>query len=140
MCASTVLLSDEEWVSWHRDELFPRAGLGHLDAERELAIKRAGKSLGAVGGNAAMLLHQRGASPDEVVAYLRRYWLMQENEARQYLRFLTPRLDAAYAFNYYAGEKLLNALFAARGEVDAWFARLLTEPVTPSRVRAWIAV
>lgn len=139
MRAASVVLTDEEWVAWHADELFPRAGLGHLDAARERAIIKAGKALDAVGGNAAMLLHERGASPDEVIAYLRRYGLMRENEARQFLRFLTPRLDAAYVFNYYYGAKLLDELFAARGGADPWFGRLLTEPVTPGQLRAWIA-
>jgi hypothetical protein len=39
---------------------------------------------------------------------------------------------------YHAGDELLDALFAARGEPVRWFRRLLTEPVTPSQVRAWI--
>lgn len=137
--AASVVLTDEEWVAWHADDLFPRAGLDGLDAARERAIIKAGKALDAVGGNAAMLLHERGASPDEVIAYLRRYGLMRENEARQFLRFLTPRLDAAYVFNYYYGARLLDALFAARGGADPWFGRLLTEPVTPGQLRAWIA-
>ena len=139
MRAASVVLTDEEWVAWHADELFPRAELGHLDAAREHAIIKASEALEAVFGNAAMLLHGHGAAPDEVMAYLRRYGLMQENEARQFLRFLTPRLDAAYVFNYYYGAKLLDALFAARGGAEPWFARLLAEPVTPGRLRAWIA-
>jgi hypothetical protein len=139
MRAASVVLADEEWVAWHADELFPRAGLGHLDAAREHAIIKASDALEAVFGNAAMLLHERGASPDEVIAYLRRYGLMRDEEARQSLRFLTPRLDAAYAFNYYYGAGLLDALFAARGEAEPWFARLLTEPVTLGQVRTWIA-
>jgi len=115
MRAATVVLADEEWVAWHADELLPRAGLGHLDAAHEHAIIKAAEALGAVYGNAAMLLHEHSASPDEVLAYLRRYGLMREEEARQSLRFLTPRLDAAYVFNYDYGAKLLDALFAVRG-------------------------
>ena len=44
----------------------------------------------------------------------------------------------SYIFTYHCGGELLDALFAARADRDASFSRLLTEPVTPGQIRAWI--
>lgn len=138
--AREMVLTDDELVAWHQDELFPRAGLGHLDARREQTIDEAAKALGGALGNAAFLRHDEGASDEEVVAYLRRYGLRTEVEARQSLRFLTNPLYRSYIFTYRHGGELLDALFAARpDDRDALFARLLSEPVTPTQIRAWTA-
>jgi len=136
--AQFMVLSDEEWITWHQEELFPRAGLDHLDAERERAIDHAIRRLEQpVLGNVAFLLHDQGIGEEEAVAYMRRYALVSEKEARLLMDFLTNRLTCSYIFNYYYGGEMLDALFAARGDRDHWFARLLTEPVTPGQVRAW---
>jgi hypothetical protein len=137
--ALSMVLSDDEWVTWHTDELFPRAGLGHLDAERERAIDQASRRLGeAVLGNVAFLLHDQGVDEEEAVAYMQRYGLRSEPEARHLMPLLSNRLLGSYVFNYGYGRRMLDALFAARGDGDRWFAQLLTRPVTPSQVRAWI--
>lgn len=138
--AMSMLLSDEEWIAWHADEIFPRADFAHLDAERERAIDKAKRALRAVPGNVAFLLHDQGVDEAEVVAYLQRYQLASEKEAHQMLRFLSFQFYGAYIFNYYQGGAMLDALFDARGERARWFARLLAEPVTPSQVRAWSTV
>jgi hypothetical protein len=59
------------------------------------------------------------------------------NEADKALKFISSPLSRTYAFDYNAGGKLLDALFAAQGNVDHWFTCLLTEPVTPSQIRPW---
>lgn len=136
--AMSMVLSDDEWVTWHTDELFPRAGLDHLDAGRERAIDRACRQLDeAVLGNVAFLLHDHGLDEEEAVAYMQRYGLKSEQEARHLMPLLTNRLLGSYVFNYGYGRQMLDALFAAQGDRDRWFARLLTQPVTPSQVRAW---
>lgn len=137
--ALEVLMSDEEQINWFRAELFPRADFLHLDAACERAIQHAKRALAGVAGNAAFLLHDRGASGEEVVAYCQRWALNRPDEARKSLSFISNPLYHSYIFTYHLGGALLDALFAAGGERDAWFTRLLTEPVTPTQVRAWAA-
>ncbi len=135
--ALEVVMTAEERVAWQA-ELFRKAGYLHLDARREDAIDETARKLGGVGGNAAFLLHDRGAGDDEVIAYVQRWRLVAVEEARKMLAFLKAPRNRSYIFTYHYGGELLDALFTARGHRDAWFTRLLTEPVTPSQVRAWI--
>jgi len=138
--ALSTLMTDDEVVAWHASELFPRAGYGHLDAHCEHAINTAWWRLEwAVRGNAAFLLHDQGASEDEVVTYVQQYGLRSEEEARKHLDSLNEPLFRSYIFNYRYGGEMLDALFAAQDNHDHWFSRLLTEPVTPSQIRAWTA-
>lgn len=136
--ALEVLMDEEERIAWQA-ELFRRAGYDHLDARQEHAIDEATRELEGVGGNAAFLLHDRGAGDDEVVAYIQRWRLATPEEARKTLAFLKAPRNRTYIFTYRYGGALLDALFAARGDRDAWFTRLLTEPVTPGQIREWIA-
>jgi hypothetical protein len=136
--ALEALMEQEEQIAWQA-ELFRRAGYDHLDARREHAIDEATRKLEGIGGNAAFLLHDRGASDDEVVAYIQRWRLATPEEARKTLSFLKAPRNRSYIFTYHYGGELLDALFAAKSDRDAWFTRLLTEPVTPSQIRAWIA-
>ncbi len=135
--ALDVLMDEEERIAWQA-ELFKRAGYGLLDARREHAIDEAGRKLAGIDGNAAFLLHDQGASEEEVVAYVERYRLARPEEARKTLAFLKAPRNRSYIFTYQYGGDLLDTLFAAKGDRDAWFTRLLTEPVTPGRIRAWI--
>jgi hypothetical protein len=128
-------LPGDELVAWYRDGLFPRAGLAHLDAGREAAIDAARLRLEGVTGNAAIMLLEGDAPEEEVRAYVRQYGIGTEEEARALLADI--RELRSYVFTYRCGGELLDALFAARGDRDHWFARLLTEPVSPGQVRAW---
>jgi hypothetical protein len=138
--ALSILMTDEEQIAWHAEGLFPRAGFSHLDARREHTITantaNFGKLVG-VEGNAAFLLHDQGASEEEVVAYLRHYRLLSVEEARKWVDFLSNPLYRSYIFTYRYGGEMLDALFAMQDDRDHWFARLLTEPVTPSQIRSW---
>jgi hypothetical protein len=125
----------DELIAWYREDLFPRAGLGHLDAGREAAIDAARLRLEGVTGNAAIMLLEGGATDAEVCAYVQGYGIGTEEEARALLADI--RELRSYVFTYRCGGELLDALFAARGDPDHWFARLLTEPVGPGQVRAW---
>jgi hypothetical protein len=113
--------------------VYPAAGIDG-DPAREIAIGRAQRALRAVPGNAALLLHAEGRDPEEVVAYLQRYGLSSEAEARQRLRFISDPLWRAYIFTYHAGYDLLGGWIAAADDAARRdrFRTLLTEPVTPS--------
>ena len=118
--ALEVLMAEDEHIAWQA-ELFKRAGYDHLDARREHAIDAAARGMEGVAGNAAFLLHDRGASDEEVVAYIQRYRLATPEEARKTLSFLKAPRNRSYIFTYRYGGELLDALFAARGDRDAWF-------------------
>jgi hypothetical protein len=139
MLAPSIILSDAEWVRWHADELFVRAGCEHLDAEREHAINHALGAFSGVRGNAAFLLHDQGCAPDDVAAYLERWALSTPEEAQRGVAFISSPIYRSYTFTYSEGATLLETLFAARGDRDHWFGRLLTEAVTPTQIRQWTA-
>jgi hypothetical protein len=136
-CGLSILMSDEEQIAWSAEELFPTAGLGHLDARRQHEIVEAQRELAGVSGNAAFLLHDRGARKDQVVAYLQQHGLSSAERAEKSFQFLSNPLFRSYVFNYRYGEEMIEALLAARGDAAHWFARLLSEPLTPTHIRAW---
>ncbi len=140
--ALDALLSPEEQIRWHAEEIFPRAGMAHLNAEREHQIEQALRRLDGVWTNAAFLLHDHHQSQAEVNAYFQRYGLHRENEANKAVEFINAPLQRSYVFNYRLGGMLLDELFAAKGAAfggaQHWFTRLLSEPVTPSQIRAWM--
>ncbi len=136
--ALDMVLSPQEQIGWHAEEIFPRAGMSHLDAEREHQIDRAIRRLAGVWDNAAFLLHDQHQSKDDVRAYIQRYALRRDNEANKDLEFISTPDSRSYIFNYRLGGVLLDELFAVKGNAQHWFTRLLTEPVTPSQIRAWM--
>ncbi|MDP9365676.1 MAG: hypothetical protein M3Q10_15885 [Chloroflexota bacterium] len=141
--AEGAIFPDEEERAWFRAErVYPAAGLaGVAEPEREAGIARAQLALRAVAGNAALGLHAEGGSEEEAVAYLQRYGLVSEGEARQRLRFLADPLWRAYVFCYHAGHDLLGAWLDAgpARERAARFRTLLTEQIYPSQVARWVA-
>ncbi|HVE99590.1 MAG TPA: DUF885 domain-containing protein, partial [Mycobacteriales bacterium] len=82
------------WGRWAQ-EVFADLGL-RFDGELAEAVAKARTPLGLVSQDAALLLHDRGASEDEVVGYLARWGLMPEVRARKSMEFLTSPLWRAY--------------------------------------------
>jgi hypothetical protein len=127
----------EGWGPWAA-EILGDLGLrfdGHL-AER---VAAAVAPLNRVRQDAAVMLHDRGADTDEVVAYLQRWSLASAERAAQQIRFLTHPLWRAYISTYVEGFDLLSAWLAARPagqSVADRFLRLLDEPLTPRAVTA----
>jgi hypothetical protein len=137
-CALEVLMNEEEQAAWLSNELLPRAGLGHLNAQQELAIIKAQIRMAGVLPNAAFLLHEQGVDAREVSDYIQKYGLGTEEEARKALEFLSTPLYRSYAFTYHRGSELVRDLFEKKGDRDYWYTRLLSEPVTPHQIRQWI--
>src|SRR3954468_19451847 len=125
----------EGWGPW-AEEILGDLGLrfdGHL-AER---LADAAAPLNRVRQDAAVLLHDRGADADEVMAYLQRWSLVSAERAAQQVRFLTHPLWRAYISTYVEGFDLLSRWLDARpGEqsVAARFVRLLDAPLPPRAV------
>jgi hypothetical protein len=123
------------WGPW-AEEILADLGL-RLDGSLAERIALAAAPLNRVRQDAAVLLHDRGADADDVVAYLERWSLVSTERARQQLRFLTHPLWRAYISTYVEGFDLLSAWLAARPEgqpVAERFLRLLDEPLTPAVV------
>jgi hypothetical protein len=131
--AESFIFDEGEGARWMAEAVYPMAGLP-IDPEREAGVSRASAALRAVGGNAALLLHDRGATEDEVVAYFMQYGLDDEKRARHRLSFIVDPLWRAYIFCYHAGRDLLGAWLEQ--SIDATdrserIRRLMLEPVTP---------
>jgi hypothetical protein len=106
------------------------------------ALEVAARPLNTVRQNAALLLHDQHADPDDVVDYLRTWSLSDDKRARQSLRFLSDPLWRAYTSTYVEGDRLLRPWLAARpaGQTALQrFQRLLDEPLTPSVIQAEMA-
>jgi hypothetical protein len=107
-------------------ELYADLGIGY-DGERGEQIARAAAALGAVRQDAAILLHDRGCSAEEVEAHLARWALLSPERARKTVAFLTDPLWRAYISTYVEGERLLSRWLDAGGA----YVRLLDEQLTP---------
>jgi hypothetical protein len=136
--ARGVIFDDADLAAFLSDELYPRAGLADIDVERQIHLGKASETLRSVGGNAALLLHRDGRSPDEVQQYIEHYGLRTPQEAMQTIKFIQNPLFRSYIFNYSVGKNLLAPLLAGSDATDN-FRRLLSEPFTPTQVRHWLA-
>jgi hypothetical protein len=115
-------------------ELYADLGIRY-DGERAEALAAAAQQLGSLGQDAALLLHDRGWSEDEVVSYLERWGLQPPERARKSIEFLTDPLWRAYISTYVEGERLLRA-WLGDDDVPGRFVRLLDETLTPAEISA----
>jgi hypothetical protein len=97
-----------------------------VDLSHALAVERSAEPCRWATINAALMLHEDGASDDEAYAYLRRWDLLPADLAQHVIRFLTEPRSRTYAIAYPAGLELCQA-YAAAGPHH--FRRLLTEQV-----------
>lgn len=128
------------WGRWLAEVL---DGIGpSFDPDLVEALEVASRPLNTVRQNAAILLHDRGVDPEDVIAYQRRWALASEEQARQRMRFMTDPLWRAYTSTYVEGDRLLRPWLEARDpDTTALqrFQRLLDEPLTPAVVQAELA-
>ena len=99
------------------------------DAEAGRAIRAARKPLERVFGNAALLVHEDGTSPEGAREYLMRWGLVSERRARHNVEFISHPVWGSYVTTYTDGYDL------CRDWVDgdpARFKRLLTEQLSPA--------
>jgi hypothetical protein len=137
--SDAVIFEPEELANWLATTIYPAAGING-EPEQEAAIGEAQRDLRAVSANAALLIHDQGASEEDAVRYLMRYGLRTEEEARKHLGFITHPLWRTYIFCYHAGRDLLGQWISGgpASERQSRFRTLLTEQVYPSQVRGWI--
>jgi hypothetical protein len=97
-----------------------------LDLPHALAVERALEPCRWAEVNAALMLHDGGASEVEVHAYLERWGLMTPRLAAHLVRFLNEPTSRSYVMNYPAGRELCRSYVSGNPER---FGRLLTEQV-----------
>jgi hypothetical protein len=135
--AESIIFPGDEGIAWQAEAVYPRLGIS-ADPVAVIKIENARAHFRAVSANAALLLHEEGRTEEEIVAYLKRYALRNDKEARANFRFISDPLWRAYTFTYSVGRPLLDAWLnrAPASERLAGFKRLLTEQTTPSGIRA----
>jgi hypothetical protein len=104
-----------------------------LDLAHALAVREALEPCRWAEVNAALLLHDEGASEAEVQGYLERWGLLTPQWAEHMLRFFAAETSRTYVMTYHAGRDLCRSYVA--GEPER-FRCLLTEQV---RVRDLLA-
>jgi hypothetical protein len=97
-----------------------------IDLGHALAVRRALEPCQWAEVNAALMLHDGGASKAEVQAYLERWALMTPEWTAHMIRFFTEPTSRSYILTYAAGGELCRSYVA--GEPER-FRRLLTEQV-----------
>jgi hypothetical protein len=97
-----------------------------FDLAHALAVERALEPCTWAEVNAALMLHDAGASEAEALPYLERWGLMTPKLAAHLIRFFTEPTSRTYVMNYSAGRELCRSYVA--GEPER-FRRLLTEQV-----------
>ncbi|NLG47327.1 DUF885 domain-containing protein [Gordonia sp. (in: high G+C Gram-positive bacteria)] len=130
------------WQEWAA-EIYADFGL-RFDVERARAVSTAAAGLIRVRQDAALALHDRGESADDVALFLQRWLLVAPDRARQMLRFLTSPLWRAYISTYVEGYALLGQWLDVAGPTGSArlsrFGRLLDEPLTPGVLRRELAL
>jgi hypothetical protein len=104
-----------------------------FDEEVVVAVARASEGLSRVRGNVALLLHERGGTVDEAVAYAERWSLLPRNRAAKSVEFLTDAIWRAYVTCYVEGLPLCRDYVAGD---PSRFQRLVTEQLTPDQLLA----
>jgi hypothetical protein len=127
--AAGILLGDEE-QQITAEHL--RGTSVAYDPELSRTVQEAFTPLGRVRGNAALLLHTRGASEAEAVEYVMRWALSSRKRAEQGVRFITDPIWRSYVTTYTDGYDLCRDFV---GGDPAKFKRLLTEQLIPADLR-----
>lgn len=125
------------WGAWAA-EIYADLGL-RFDGARAEALSEATAALADVRQDAALMLHDEHRDVDEVVAYLKRWLLVNDQRARQMLRFLSSPLWRAYTSTYVEGYRLLRTWLDDRPadvSLTERFGRLLDEALIPSSLAA----
>ena len=119
-----VVLDDASREEAHA--VIRRHGLELVDPGLSERISRALEPLRTVSVNAALMLHEDGASEADAQAYIERWSLVPPEQAAHSVRFVTDPTWRAYTITYSAGRDLVRAYV---GGDPAKLRRLLTEHV-----------
>ena len=134
--ASGATGNGQGWGTWAAD-IYADLGL-RFEGERSETVSEATAALADVRQDAALMLHDEHRDVDDVVDFLKRWLLVNDERARQMLRFLSSPLWRAYTSTYVEGYRLLRGWLDARPDgvsLTERFGALLDEPLIPSSLR-----
>jgi hypothetical protein len=103
------------------------------DAGVVAQVATAAEALGAVRGNAAIGIHDRGWTVDQAVDYMQRWSPLPRPRAVKAVDFLVDPTWRAYPFCYIDGLRLCRQF--VKGD-PARFARLISDQLTPAQLTA----
>jgi len=103
-----------------------RHGATLVDPELSERIAKAIEPLRTVGLDAALMIHEEGATVEQAEAYVEKWNLVPPEQAKHSVRFVVDPTWRAYVITYSAGRDLCRAYV---GGDPAQFRRLLTEHV-----------
>ena len=103
------------------------------DDDVAAAVADAAEILGAVRGNAAILVHDRGVPADDGISYIERWSLTTPARAAKLMEFLMDPTWRAYPFCYIDGVRLCREFVA---EDPSRFQRLITDQLVPAQLTA----
>ena len=129
LLAHEMVFAPGEAEAWLAEHIYPEAGMrsDHSDLTK---IHRAKDLLFGVSCNAAWLL-SKGRPDNEVLAYLVRYALVNEEAARRELASLQRPFSRGNIFTYFYGRRLLSPILQGP-QRKARLYQLLTEQTAPS--------
>ena len=107
-------------------EILRQNGLEVPDPELAERIAKAGERCGTISLNAALMIHEDGATEDEAAEYVAKWSLRPLEQAKRSVSFVTDPTWRAYTITYSAGEELCKRYV---GGDPARFRTLLTEHV-----------
>ena len=127
----------EGWGAWLATVLHPLGlRLNGPEAER---VDRIMWRLTELRQDAALMLHDRHIDPDEVMAFLSRWLLVDDRAAGQMLRFLLDPLWRAYIATYVEGRRLVGRWLNGRPAdqpIAVRYRQLLSQQWLPAMLRA----
>ena len=103
------------------------------DADLAAELSEATQALRSVRGNAAIMIHDRGADADEAIAYVARFALVPRARAAKLVQFLVDPTWRAYEFCYIDGLRLCRSFV---GDEAGRFERLISEQLIPGQLVA----
>jgi hypothetical protein len=131
--AEDLIFSDDERRRVLASVLAP---VGHVDPQAVLAwdaVQEAMLPLRHVRPEAARMLLDDGTPDEEVVAFVKRWSLVDDARAKKALDF--ARVYRSYVFNYTLGEDLVRAYIGDGPDRIEKFYGLLSRPVVPSDLK-----
>jgi hypothetical protein len=124
------------WGTWTQ-EVLGELGLT-FDGEQAERLQPLLSRLRGARLDALVLMHDRGADPDHVAAYLQHRMLVDEQRARHMVRFLMDPLWRAYTVTLVEGTRLVGDWLDARPSTESVADRyqvLLREQLLPADLR-----
>ncbi|MHB8599769.1 MAG: hypothetical protein ACYDER_23555 [Ktedonobacteraceae bacterium] len=131
--AFDMIFTFDEADQWLAEHIYPEAGIKPLTkyVDRK-KLHQASELIAGVQCNAAFMLNE-GRPDSEVIQYLKKYQMLNDEEAQKDLEFLHDPFREAYIFTYSYGHNLLRPWLEGDDRLDV-FKRFLAEQFYPSEL------